>query len=247
VSKFILLNSAFITLLPKANAIEVKDYCPISLVHSFARLVTKLMANHLASRLPDMVSINQSAFDKGRSIHDNFLLVQQLARCLFKKKEPHILFMLDISKVSDSVSWAFLLEVLHNMGFGRKWRNLMCLLLSTSSTQVLVNGVPGESILHHRGLRQEDPLSPMSFLLVMEALNALITKAVQANFLQPLAVQQAKHQISLYADDAILFLRPNRDDLLLISQLLKAFGHALGLRTNLAKSLVPPLIAQLKT
>jgi hypothetical protein len=127
VSKFILLNSAFITLLPKANAIEVKDYCPISLVHSFARLVTKLMANHLASRLPDMVSINQSAFDKGRSIHDNFLLVQQLARCLFKKKEPHILFMLDISKVSDSVSWAFLLEVLQNMGFGRKWRNLMCL------------------------------------------------------------------------------------------------------------------------
>jgi hypothetical protein len=81
----------------------------------------------------------------------------------------------------------------------------------------------------------------------MEALNALITKAVQANFLQPLAVQQAKHQISLYADDAILFLRPNRDALLLISQLLKAFGHALGLRTNLAKSLVPPLIAQLKT
>jgi hypothetical protein len=143
VSKFILLNSAFITLLPKADAIEVKDYCP--------SVLCTVLLGCLASRLPDMVSINQSAFDKGRSIHDNFLLVQQLARYLFKKKEPHILFMLDISKVSDSVSWAFLLEVLHNMGFGRKWRNLMCLLLSTSSTQVLVNGVPGESILHHRG------------------------------------------------------------------------------------------------
>jgi hypothetical protein len=127
------------------------------------------------------------------------------------------------------------------MGFGRKWYNLLCLLLSTSSTKLLVNGVPGEFILHHRGLRQGGPLSPVLFLLVMEALNALITKAVQAYFLQPLAVQQAKHRISLYVDDAILFLRPNRDDLLLISQLLKAFGYASGLQTNLAKSSVCPI------
>jgi hypothetical protein len=81
----------------------------------------------------------------------------------------------------------------------------------------------------------------MLFLLVMEVLNALITKVVQANLLQPLAVQQAKHRISLYADDVILFLMPNRDDLLLISQLLEAFGHASGLRTNLAKSSVSPI------
>ncbi|KAJ1280495.1 hypothetical protein BS78_04G236900 [Paspalum vaginatum] len=239
VSKFKLLNSVFITLLPKkADASEVMDFRPISLVHSFAKLVTKLMANRLASRLPDMVSINQSAFVKGRSIQDNFLLVQQLTRCLYRKKEPHILFKLDISKAFDSVSWAFLLEVLQHMGFGRKWCNLLCLLLSTSSTRVLVNDEPGESILHHRGLRQGDPLFPMLFLLVMEALNALVTKAAQENLLQPLAVQQAKHRISLYADDVIMFLRPNRDDLLLISQLLKAFGHASGLQTNLAKSSV---------
>ncbi|WVZ91117.1 hypothetical protein U9M48_037330 [Paspalum notatum var. saurae] len=142
---------------------------------------------------------------------------------------------------STGVSWAFLLEVLQHMGFGQKWRNLLCLLLSTSSTRVLVNGEPGKSILHLRGLRQGDPLSPMLFLLVMEALNALITKAAQENLLQPLAVHQAKHRISLYADDVIMFLRPNRDDLLLISQLLKAFGHASGLRTNLAKSSVSPI------
>ena len=45
---FHLLNSAYITLLPKKeDATSVKDYEPISLVHSFAKLLTKLMANSL--------------------------------------------------------------------------------------------------------------------------------------------------------------------------------------------------------
>jgi hypothetical protein len=46
----------------------VKDFKPISLVHSFAKLITKLMANGLAGRLNEMVSPIQSAFIKGRFI-----------------------------------------------------------------------------------------------------------------------------------------------------------------------------------
>ena len=77
------LNSAFITLLPKTEEANcAKDFRPISLVHSFAKLVTKLLANRLAGRLQQMVSPNQSAFIKGRFIQDNFMLVQQTARFL---------------------------------------------------------------------------------------------------------------------------------------------------------------------
>jgi hypothetical protein len=58
-----LLNSAYILLLPKKDdACQVKDFRPISLVHSFAKLITKLLANRLASHLDNMVSQNQSAF-----------------------------------------------------------------------------------------------------------------------------------------------------------------------------------------
>jgi len=75
------LNSAYITLLPKKEGAEQpKDFRPISLVHSFAKLVTKLLANRLAPRLQQIVSPNQSAFIKGRFIQDNFMLVQQTAR-----------------------------------------------------------------------------------------------------------------------------------------------------------------------
>lgn len=61
------------------------------------------MANRLAPLLPGMVSVNQSAFVKRRSIHDNFLLVQQMARRLYSKKEAHVMLKLDISMAFDSV------------------------------------------------------------------------------------------------------------------------------------------------
>jgi hypothetical protein len=79
----------------------VKDFRPISLVHSFAKLVTKVLANRLAGKLNDMISPIQSAFMKGRFIQDNFMLVQQTARFLNQQKQSRILLKLDVSKAFD--------------------------------------------------------------------------------------------------------------------------------------------------
>jgi len=84
---FEVLNAAYITLLPKKEEAEQpQDFRPISLVHSFAKLITKMLANRLACRLQQMVSPNQSAFIKGRFIQDNFMLIQQTARFLNQQK-----------------------------------------------------------------------------------------------------------------------------------------------------------------
>ena len=211
---FEVLNTAFITLLPKVDSAErPKDFRSISLVHSFAKLVTKLLANRLASRLQQLVSPNQSAFIKGRFIQDNFMLVQQTARFLHQQKQPRILLKLDISKAFDSVSWPFLLEVMQHLGFGPIWRDLVSGLLASSSTQVLLNGIPGNSIVHQRGLRQGDPLSPMLFILVMDVLGHMVSKAANEGLLQPLSRRVLQHRISLYADDVVLFLRPEAGDI----------------------------------
>ena len=197
-----------------------KDFRPISLVHSFAKLVTKLLANRLASRLQQLVSPNQSAFIKGRFIQDSFMLVQQTARFLHQQKQPRILLKLDISKAFDSVSWPFLLEVMQHLGFGPIWRDLVSGLLASSSTQVLLNGIPGNSIVHQRGLRQGDPLSPMLFILVMDVLGHIVSKAANEGLLQPLSRRVLQHRISLYADDVVLFLRPEAGDINLVMEIL---------------------------
>jgi hypothetical protein len=57
------LNRSLITLIPKRpDAMAVSDFKPISLVHSFSKLFSKLIANRLRRRLCELVSSNQSAF-----------------------------------------------------------------------------------------------------------------------------------------------------------------------------------------
>ncbi|KAM0922185.1 hypothetical protein ACQ4PT_006401 [Festuca glaucescens] len=99
------LNEALITLLPKKEgAVDLQDFRPISLVHSFARLFTKVLARRLAPRMPDLVDGNQTAFIHGRCIHDNFLLVKESARLLHCKRIPSLLLKIDIAKAFDSIA-----------------------------------------------------------------------------------------------------------------------------------------------
>lgn len=191
--------------------------------------------------MDQLVTPNQSAFIKGRFILDNFMLVQQTTNFLHQQKQARILLKLDITKAFDSVSWPFLLEVLQRLGFGQIWRDIISGLLASSSTQILLNGSPGERIKHRRGLRQGDPLSPMLFILVMDVLCLLIQKASEEELLQPLARRALQHRISLYADDVVIFLRPTASDIRITLDILQLFGEASGLRTNVQKSSVHPI------
>ena len=68
-----LLNDAYMILLrKKEQPEEIRDYRPISLIHSFGKLITKCLAERLAGVLDSMVRPNQTAFIRGRCIHDNF-------------------------------------------------------------------------------------------------------------------------------------------------------------------------------
>jgi hypothetical protein len=188
------LNTTYITLLPKkVDAEQPRDFRPISLVHSFAKLTTKLLANRLVGRLQEMVSSKQSAFIKGNFIQDKFMLVQQTAWFLHQQKQPRILLKLDISKAFDSVAWPFLVEVLQHLGFGLICHDIISGLLASSSTQVLMNGILGERIVHQRGMRQGDPLSPTLFILVMDVLSHMVAKATKLGLLEPLSRRALQH------------------------------------------------------
>ena len=77
----------------------------------------------------------------------------------------------------------FLQYVMARMGFGFKWHHWIHSCVSANQFSVLVNGSPKGFFSSSRGLRQGNPLSPMLFIIVAEALNALMNRANQARLI----------------------------------------------------------------
>jgi hypothetical protein len=75
----------------------------------------------------------------------------------------------------------------------------------------------------------------MLFLLVMEALNALIHKVVEWSLFKPLGVNGIKHRASFYANDLVWFIVPERRDLLIVRSILSIFDDCSRLSYNLNK------------
>jgi hypothetical protein len=111
-------------LLPKKDQAEsIRDYKPIKPSAQCHKDFSKILANMLAPRLPEMVCSSQSPFVKKRCINDNFLLVQSIAKDFYMKKIPTPFLKLDITKAFDSISWAYLLEVLEKFWFRTRRRD----------------------------------------------------------------------------------------------------------------------------
>ncbi|KAK1603871.1 hypothetical protein QYE76_027544 [Lolium multiflorum] len=183
-----------------------------------------------------MVSTNQSAFIKGQCLHDNFVLVREVARRINQKRQIGVLVKLDISHAFDSISWAFLLQVLRHLGFGVLFLKWVSLFLFTTSTKVSDNGVPGERIQHACGLRQVDPTSPLLYVIGMEVLTCMIVKAVEQHLFSHLVGIITMHRISVYADDLVLFVKENESEPRVVKEILKLFKEASDLEVNNSKT-----------
>lgn len=74
---------------------------------------------------------------------------------------------------------------------------------------VLVNGMPSDTILSTRSLRQGDPLSPYLFLLYAEGLSSIINYYDSTKLIQGLSMTKGGITINhlLFANECILFHR----------------------------------------
>jgi hypothetical protein len=239
------LNQALMMLIPKKeNAVRVSDFRPISLIHSFAKLVSKLLANRLAPELSKMISYNQNSFIKKRCIHDNFLFVQQVIKDLHSKMVPALFIKLDISKAFDSVNWSYLLDIMSYLGFGLRWRNWILALWATSSSSFLLNGEPDLRIRHKRGVRQGDPPSPLLFLLAIEPLHLLFYKAQSMGAIEFLHHNCTNFRLSLYVDATAVFINATLHDLQATKYIMHLFANATGLSANMDKTELYPIQCQ---
>ncbi|XP_026384892.1 uncharacterized protein LOC113280488 [Papaver somniferum] len=102
---------------------------------------------------------------------------------------------------------------------------------------VLVNGSSCGKFTSEKGLPQEDPLSPFIFLIVSEVLNIMFSKALVAGKLGGFKAKEGGTSIShlQFADDTLVFLDADLEQVRYLKYLLLSFEYASGLSTNFNK------------
>jgi hypothetical protein len=153
---------------------------------------------------------------------------------------------LDLEKAYNHVNWNFLMYLMERCGFGVKWRNWVYFYISSVRFSVLINGTPCGFFPSSRGLRQGDSLSPLLFVLVMEALNRLMDRTVARGYLEGFSVANSnvsnlKVSHMLFTDDTLVFCGAIQDQLYHLKGVLLCREAVSGLRINLEKSEIAPV------
>ncbi|KAK9065009.1 hypothetical protein SSX86_016392 [Deinandra increscens subsp. villosa] len=138
----------------------------------------------------------------------------------------------------DSVNWDFLGDIMGFMGFPGLWCCWVRGCLESGTTSVLVNGSPTKEFTASRGLRQGDPMSPLLFAVVMEALHVVTLRARDVGAFRGLQFPNQGPVLShiFFADDVVFVGEASEGNLMNLARLLRCFNLASGLKVSFQKS-----------
>ena len=101
---------------------------------------------------------------------------------------------------------------------------------------MLLNGIPGKQFKCRRGVRQGDPLSPLLFVLAADVLQSVINNLMQQGLLNlPFPSHDSDFPMVQYADDIILVMPAEVQQVLVLKQALQRFSETTGLDINYNK------------
>jgi hypothetical protein len=152
-------------------------------------------------------------------------------------KNPIIILKLDFEKAFNSLEHEALLLILQHKGFNDQWIRWVKDFLASGVSSVLLNGVPGKQFYCKRGVRQGDPLSPLLYVLGGDVLQSAVNRLLRDGTIQlPIPNADSDFPIIQYADDTLLIMQADIDQVLALKEVLKVFSQSTGLQINYHKS-----------
>jgi hypothetical protein len=233
------LNFGILVLLPKVKgANQIKHYRPICLLNVIYKIITKVLTLRLNLVINKVINEAQTAFIPGRFILDGVLVVHEILHELRMKKKMGIVLKLDFKKAYDKVNWKFLEDVLRRNFFDEKWIDWMLRAVQGGKVAVNLNGELGNYFRSFKGLRQGDPMPPLLFNLIADALSEILSTTKEKGLIIGLLPELVEGGLThlQYADDTIMFVQNSEQNIINLKFLLFCYKKLSGMKINYSKS-----------
>jgi len=205
------------------------------------KIISKILADRLAQIMPSLISRQQRGFIHERNIKNCILIAFEAINLLDTKPfGGNIILKVDITKAFDTLEWDFLIHVLKKFGFGDVFCSWIMAILESTHLSISINGSMHGYFKCTRGVRQEDPLSPLLFCLAEEVLSRGISKLVEDGDLELMTgtrrCQVPSH--TLYADDIMIFCKGKISCINALINLFSRYAQASGQVVSSSKSTI---------
>ena len=214
------VSKCVITLLKKGSkhvSEGLDDYKPITLLNTELKILARVWANRLQIVVSVLIGPEQTYAVNGRSILDNLHLIREVLAGIEDGTEA-ALICLDQFKAFDGVDHRFLASVLETAEFQSEFYRWISLMYHNPQAVVQENGRRSKAFAIERSARQGCPLSPILYVLALEALLRRLRDegTNPARLGVPLTAR-----VSAFADDITIFVSRRLD----IKALKKAVGE----------------------
>ena len=131
-----------------------------------------------------------------------------------------MIISVDAGKAFDKIQHQFTKNTLHKVGIEGTYLNIIKAIYDKPTASFIISGEKLKAFPLRSGTRQECPLSPLLFNIVLEVLAIAIREEKEVKGIQ--IVKEVK--LSLFADDMILYLEDPKDATRKLLELLNEFG-----------------------
>ena len=150
------------------------------------------------------------------------------------KNENHVIISTDAEKSFDTIQHPFMIKTLQKMGIEGTYLNIVKALYDKTTTNIILNGEQLKAFPLRSGTKPRCPISPLLFNIVLEVLATSIREGKEIKGIQ---IRKEEINISLFADDMILYIENPKDSIRKLLELISEFSKVAGYKINTQKSL----------
>ncbi|XP_040928666.1 transposon TX1 uncharacterized 149 kDa protein [Betta splendens] len=224
---------AVLTLLPKKGDLQdIRNWCPVSLLCTDYKILSKTLANRLREVMDQIVHQDQTYCVPGRLITDNIILIRDILDLSGSSGIDLGLISLDQNKAFDRVEHPFLWKTLEKFGLSSGLIAMIRVLYQGIESALKINDGLSAPFKVGRGIRQGCSLSGMLYALSIEPLLCKIRSSVDGLFLPDCTLRLV---LSAYADDVVVLVR-TQHDIQMLEKTVKRFNEVSSAKVNWNKS-----------